>query len=86
MRLTATADTDSLPVDDAKQLRQLVSNANFFALPETIAPQTAHPDRFQYSVTIEDGGRVHTVTTSESALPPSLRPLTDFMSRHGRRQ
>ena len=85
MHLTSTADTEELPSADAKRLRQLVTNANFFALPAMIIPQPPQPDRFQYKLTIEDGGRVHTVTASESALPPGLRPLADFLSGQARR-
>jgi hypothetical protein len=85
VRMTTTADTDKLPSDDADQLRQLVAGARFFELPETIAPQKSQPDRFQYRVTIEDNSRVHTVTVSETALPPSLRPLTDFLARQTRK-
>ena len=85
MRLTATADTDMLSDTDAEQLRQLVNGANFFALPELIVPQQPQPDRFQYTVTIEDEGRTHTVTASEAAIPASMRPLTDFLARQGRR-
>jgi hypothetical protein len=85
IRLTTTADTENLSSDDAARLRQLVAGASFFELPETIAPQKAQPDRFQYRVTIEDDSRVHTVTVSETALPQSMRPLTDFLARqtHG---
>ena len=83
--LTSTADTDKLPPDDAQRLRQLVAGARFFELPETIAPQKAQPDRFQYRVTIEDGGKVHTVQASETALPSSLRPLTDFLTQRARK-
>jgi hypothetical protein len=85
VRLTTTADTDKLPSDDAEQLRQLVAGSRFFELPERIAPQRAQPDRFQYRVTVEDDSQVHTVTVSETALPPGMRPLTDFLSRQARR-
>jgi hypothetical protein len=86
VRLTSTADTDSLSPDDAQRLQQLVERANFFELPEVIAPSRAQPDRFQYRLTVEDQQRAHTVTISEAALPPNVRPLTDFLTQIARRR
>ncbi len=85
VRLSASVDTDKLPSADAQRLRQLVANAHFFSLPETISTPVQQPDRFQYKVTVLDGGRAHTVTAGEVALPASLRPLTDFLTLQDRR-
>jgi hypothetical protein len=83
--MTSIADTEKLPPEDAQRLKQLVDSANFFQLPETIANPKPQPDRFQYTLTVEDGNRSHTVTIPESALPPNLRPLTDFLAQIARR-
>ncbi|MHC5833480.1 MAG: protealysin inhibitor emfourin [Nostoc sp.] len=36
-------------------------------------------DRFLYKLTVEDNGKQHTVTVSESALPGTLRPLIEWL-------
>ena len=85
-KLTSACDTEQLDSGDAQKLRQLVTSAKFFNLPASIMPAKAQPDRFQYRVTIEDGGRVYSVTVCETELTPSLRSLTDFLMRHARRR
>ena len=84
--MSSMVDTDKLPPEDAQRLKQLVESANFFQLPETIAPPKAQPDRFQYRLTVEDDNRSHTVTIAESDLPPSVRPLADFLTQVARRR
>ena len=85
IRMTSTADTDTLPPEDAQKLQQLVDGANFFQLPTTIVSQRPQPDRFQYKLTVEDQDRCHTGLVSEAALPANVRPLTDFLTQVGRR-
>jgi hypothetical protein len=70
-------DTNNMPVDQAGTLRTLIDNADFFNLPRrTIGPGA---DRYQYTINVEAGGRRHTVTLSEGAVPDALRPLIDFL-------
>jgi hypothetical protein len=85
LRLTSVADTDTLDADDAKRLQELIDEADFFKLPETVAPKKPQPDRFQYRLTVEDNKRKHTVNISEAAIPPNVRPLTDFLTRLARK-
>src|ERR1043165_9460283 len=84
--MSSMVDTDKLPPEDAQRLKQLVESANFFQLPETIAPQKSQPDRFQYRLTVEDDNRSHTVTIAESDLPPNVRPLAAFLTQVARRR
>ncbi len=74
-----TVDTANLSQEKAKQLPQLVEAANFFNLPAHITASPTQPDRFQYKLTVEDNGKEHTVTVSETALPTTLRPLIEWM-------
>jgi hypothetical protein len=53
-------------------------------LPAVIAPHEPHPDLFQYEVTVQDDGRLHTVMVSEEATPENLRPLIRWLSEAAR--
>ncbi|WP_017314273.1 protealysin inhibitor emfourin [Mastigocladopsis repens] len=78
---TKTVDTANISANEADLLPQLVEAANFFNLPENITASTSQPDRFQYRLTVEDEGRKHTVTVSETALPGTLRPLIEWLQK-----
>jgi len=64
----ADLDTATLAPATARRLEQLVLDAGFFQLStELPAPSDAiGADRLQYVVTVEDGGRRHTVTVADS--------------------
>ncbi len=85
IQMTTTVDTAALSPEDVLQFQQLIKSSGFFSLPATITASKAQPDRFQYQVTIEDGGKSHTVTVSESSLPSSVKPLLDFVNRNAKR-
>jgi len=82
---TTTFDTADLPTDVANQLPQLLEAAGFYDLPANITASPTQPDRFQYTVTVEDEGQKHTVTVSEAALSGKLRPLIEWLSHAARR-
>ena len=82
IKRTAVADTEQLNDETAQRLQELVEQADFFALPEAIVSKSLFPDQFEYTLTVEDGSRVHTVTVGESAQPDGLRMLTEFLTRH----
>ncbi len=76
---TTTVETDNLSPSEASQLPRLLEAANFYNLPEQITASPTQPDRFQYTVTVEDEDQIHTVTVSEAALPGTLRPLIEWL-------
>lgn len=87
IQVTAHIDTDDLPPDEAAQIIGLVQAANFFKLPEHLQGSGADvPDAFQYVVTVDDGLRTHTVTTTELNAPESLHPLLHHLARLARRR
>ncbi len=86
IRLNTSVDDATLDSGNVKRLHQLVKQADFFHLPEIIAPSSPQPDRFQYKVTIVDGVHKHTVTVSETAIPSSLKPLVDWLMQQKRGQ
>jgi hypothetical protein len=54
-------DTASLAPDTRDEVEALVRQADFFALPAAVEGEVG-ADQFRYEVTVEDGGRAHTVT------------------------
>ena len=86
MMITKEIDVSKLKPTEAKKLTGLIQSAEFFKLPQKPVAaagkrSVAQPDRFQYTVTIEDdNNKQHTVTASEQNLPPNLKPLVDWLS------
>ncbi len=87
MRTTTTVNTDTLPTQEAQMLRDMVDKARFFDLPAVLAaPKSNSADRFQYKLTVEIGGRSHTVETGEAAAPQTLQPLLERLGAMARRR
>jgi hypothetical protein len=76
-----TVDTATLSPNEADVLPRLVEAADLFKLPEQITSANPQSDRFQYKLTVEDHGKQHTVTVSESAMPGTLRPLIEWLNQ-----
>jgi hypothetical protein len=76
----ATIDSADLPGAEAERLRQLVEAAHFFALPAAsrTLPKGA-ADYHQYTITIEDGQRHHTVRLADPIESPELQALVEFL-------
>src|SRR5512146_1666739 len=76
MRLAGTIDTSTLDRDEAQTLQKELDNADFFELPAQLTGgSSTERDRFQYEITVEDGGKKHIVVAGESAIPDTLYPL-----------
>lgn len=85
MRTAAVIDSESLPEEEEKRLRDLIDRAGFFGLPEEI-PGPARPDEFRYSITVEIDGKQHRVRTTETAAPEQLRPLIEWLNEAAKRE
>ncbi|MBI2759266.1 MAG: hypothetical protein HYX49_11380 [Chloroflexi bacterium] len=83
--ISLTLNLDDLPPDQASTLNRLLANANFFNLPADSAKRPV-PDEFTYTVTVETGQQSHTIRTSDTSAPESLRPLLDDLSLRARTQ
>jgi hypothetical protein len=79
-RLNYTADTNDLAPADADSLRKLVVNADVSNLTSRSRDLRPQPDAFYYRVTVEDGGGSNSVVASDTDMPPSLRPLVDWLT------
>jgi len=80
MRREATIDTADLGPRDSEEIHRLVKAA----ADEPAAaksPEPAGPDRFHYTLTIEDGGRRRALKFAEERTPERLRPLLDAVWR-----
>ena len=75
MTVRGDIDTDSLPAEEAQALRKMIEAADVYSLPAKLASPTPGADRFQYTLTIEDEGRRHTVELGEGAASDALRAL-----------
>jgi hypothetical protein len=80
MHLHASFDLDELPEDDAKTIKDLLDESDFFELPELLQGLANVPDQFTYKVAVESKKGQHAVTMGDSAIPKELQPLLDTLS------
>ncbi len=82
-----TIDTTTLPSGEAATLEGLVTKARFFEQPEhaSVAPPGA-ADYRQYTITVEDGSRRHTVQLDEPISDPDLAELVAQLQARARRR
>jgi len=75
-----TINSDELPAEEARELEQRVKAAHFFALPTmaSVSPRGA-ADYQQYTITIEEGGRRHTVRLADPVEDPNLQALVNYL-------
>ena len=79
----STIDLNEMPDHESQELMRMISETNFFKIPQNLI-STGSPDEFEYTVTLEAGNSHHTIHTSDSSAPESLRPLLDKLSRLAR--
>ena len=84
MRMATTVDTESLPVDDAQNLSEMIRKIDFFELPAEVKSQKPGADRFHYRLTIEDDGKRHTIETGEADAPRELQTLVRHLLKLSR--
>jgi emfourin len=72
-------DLESLPENEAKHIKKLIDNADFFNIPANIG-MSATPDEFLYKITVDDGDAYHSVRTTDTTMPSSLLPLVREMT------
>lgn len=81
LRRELRVETEALPSAEREPLEVLVGEADFFALPGKFPRPRKGADYFLYSVTVEDGGRRHTIEVAQPQVPENLRPLIRELSR-----
>jgi hypothetical protein len=85
LRITTTADSETLGPEQAKELAGLVDDAGFFDLPDRIGIPPDQADRFQYRLAVTDGARDKTVRVSEEGLTDPLKSLVRWVEASGTR-
>ncbi len=71
----ASIDTTRLPPAEKAQLEALANAVDFGQIPPPKPGPSA--DRFQYRLTISDGGRRKTASFTDGQVTPQMRPLLD---------
>lgn len=79
----ADIDLNEIPADESQELMRLITETNFFKIPQNMIAQAVH-DEYEYTVTVEAGNTIHTIHTSDSTAPESLRPLLEELSNIAR--
>jgi hypothetical protein len=74
-----SADTDSLPTDDARRLTELVDGLDLEALRHQPESTRSVPDAFQYDIAISRGAENLRLRVRDPDLPAELRSLIHFV-------
>ena len=72
-------DLNEMPEDEAQELQRLILDSNFFNIPQNLIEPSQH-DEYEYTVTVDAGNSHHTVQTSDTSAPESLRPLLEKLA------
>ncbi len=72
-------DLNEMPVDEAQELQRLILDTNFFNIPQNLIEPAKH-DEYEYTVTVDAGNSHHTIQTTDSTAPESLRPLLEKLT------
>ena len=78
---TTTADTAWLSPGDRQEMQTLVGRSGLEDGRPAPEAGTPEPDRFTYTVTVEDQGHRHVATFPEQSLPGEVRDLISWVSR-----
>jgi hypothetical protein len=78
-------ESDALAGEDTRELQRLVEAARFFERPTAAgAPRHGAADYRQYTITVEEGGRQHTIHLTDPIEDPSLQQLLHFLKTKAR--
>jgi len=72
-------DLNQMPAEESQELQRMILDSKFFDIPQNLI-ETAAPDEYQYMITVDAGNSHHTVQTSDSTAPESLRPILEKLS------
>lgn len=76
LTLRAEVETEELPEEEGRELRELVRRTNIEGLAER-GSRPRGADRYQYDVAVEDGDHRARAVVSGEHVPPELRSALD---------
>ncbi len=75
-----TIDSDQLPEQESDELKRLVNVTRFFDLPPVMgSPSPGAADYRQYTITLQDEGKQHTVHVTDLIEDPNLQALLTYL-------
>ena len=78
-------DSQALSEEEAAELTHLLETARFFERPTVVGePPPGAADYRRYTITVEDGGRQHTVQLADPVEDPALQQLLRFLQGKAR--
>jgi hypothetical protein len=81
-----TVDAKNLTAEEAKELRKLVQDANFFKLASSPPPPQGVPDPpAGYDLKVEMDGKKHAISVTDFDVGESLKPLVDWLTARARK-
>ena len=86
MRFHADFKPADLPEEQSRPLLDLLERMNFNSLPENLTGDAAHPDQFNYTITVESDQGRHTVVAGDASASNDMQELTQLLDRISRTQ
>jgi hypothetical protein len=78
-------DSEALTEEEASELKRLLEAARFFERPTIAsAPRPGAADYRQYTITVEDDGRRHTIRLVDPVDDPTLQQVLRFLQTKAR--
>jgi hypothetical protein len=79
IRRSAVLDTEALDRRGADELRRLAWEADLTRVGDPT--MSVSPDRFRYTLTVEEGSRRESLSFPEDRVPETVRPLFERLSK-----
>jgi hypothetical protein len=77
--MKSSLDLNEMPEDESQEIQRMILESNFFNIPQNLIEPSKH-DEYEYTITVESGNSHHTVQTTDTSAPESLRPLLEKLS------
>lgn len=77
--IDSNIDLNEMPENEAQDLQRMILESNFFNIPQNLIAPASH-DEYEYTITVDAGNSHHTIQTTDSSAPESLRPFLEKLS------
>ena len=86
IRIAAEFELDELPPDQARQLLDLLDEADLDDLPQRGTGQNMLANGFSYTITVESPEKQLTVTSGDEGVTEQMQALLDLLNQIARQQ